>query len=95
MTNYEAACALVALIETNLSLGRTHYRAKSGQILTTLDEVINAILTHTLQEPQCQTNSNSEAALNVTSPSSNGLTSRRINALAFTSPAATILLPAG
>jgi len=41
---YEAALQLVALIEQHLSAGTRHYRTKSGELLRTLDQVINAIL---------------------------------------------------
>lgn len=45
---YYAAVELVARIDTDLTAGARHYRAKSGRLLTTLDEVINAILANEL-----------------------------------------------
>ena len=46
---YYAALELVAGIEENLASGRHHYRAKSGELLVTLDEVVNAIVNHQLE----------------------------------------------
>lgn len=41
---YQAALKLVARIDEDLTRSIRHYRNKSGQLLTTLDEVIRAIL---------------------------------------------------
>lgn len=41
---YEAAFTLVQLIEEHLKDGTQHYRTKSGILLRTLDQVVNAIL---------------------------------------------------
>lgn len=41
---YYAALNLVALIDETLSRGTRHYRNKAGVLLTTLDEVVHAIL---------------------------------------------------
>lgn len=41
---YYAALELVAQIDEDLTRGVRHYRNKAGVLLTTLDEVINAIL---------------------------------------------------
>jgi hypothetical protein len=41
---YEAALELVRLIDQHLTLGTQHYRTKSGTLLRTLDQVVNAIL---------------------------------------------------
>ncbi len=41
---YSAALELVARIDENLTRGICHYRTKAGQLLTTLDEVVRAIL---------------------------------------------------
>ncbi|HMQ50513.1 MAG TPA: hypothetical protein PKE64_14620 [Anaerolineae bacterium] len=41
---YYAALELVTRIDEELSRGIRHYRSRSGVLLTTLDEVINAIL---------------------------------------------------
>jgi len=46
---YYAALELVAGIEENLASGRRHYRAKNGELLVTLDEVVNAIVNHRLE----------------------------------------------
>ena len=43
-----AALELVALIDKNLSRGICHYRDKTGRLLTTLDEVVHAILNNDL-----------------------------------------------
>lgn len=51
---YYAALELVARIDDELTRGVRHYRTTSGQLLTTLDEVINAMLTDTLELPQVQ-----------------------------------------
>lgn len=41
---YQAALELVAEIDYNLTTGRGHYYNSMGEILTTLDEVVRAIL---------------------------------------------------
>jgi len=46
---YYAALKLVAGIEQNLASGCRHYRTKNGKLLTTLDEVVNAIVNHQLE----------------------------------------------
>ena len=46
---YEAALELVASIDEHLAKGTKHYRTTSGRLLRTLDEVVNAIMTNTLQ----------------------------------------------
>ena len=51
---YAAALELVARIDDELTRGIRHYRTKTGQLLTTLDEVINAILTDNLMLPEVQ-----------------------------------------
>ena len=51
---YNAALKLVAQIDEDLAKGIRHYRTKSGQLLTTLDQVINAILEDNLLLPQVQ-----------------------------------------
>jgi hypothetical protein len=48
-TAYEAALELVQLIDAHLTNGTQHYRTKSGQLLRTLDQVVNAILADNLQ----------------------------------------------
>lgn len=45
---YEAALELVARIDEHLTRGTRHYRTKSGELLRTLDQVVNAILTDNL-----------------------------------------------
>ena len=51
---YNAALKLVAQIDEDLTKGIRHYRTKNGQLLTTLDQVINAILADNLLLPQAQ-----------------------------------------
>lgn len=51
---YYAALELVARIDEELTLGIKHYRSKSGRLLTTLDEVVNAILDDTLAVAEAQ-----------------------------------------
>jgi len=51
---YNAALELVAIIDENLTRGVYHYRNKAGVLLTTLDEVINAILCDDLHLPAYQ-----------------------------------------
>ncbi|MBN1995685.1 MAG: hypothetical protein JW953_23560 [Anaerolineae bacterium] len=41
---YYAALKLVARIDEDLSLGIRHYRNRAGRLLTTLDQVVHAIL---------------------------------------------------
>jgi hypothetical protein len=50
--HFKSACLLAHLIDLTLESGRVHYRTKAGQLLTTLDEVINAILNLGLLEPE-------------------------------------------
>jgi len=45
---HRAALELVALIDKNLSRGICHYRDRTGRLLTTLDEVIHAVLNNDL-----------------------------------------------
>jgi hypothetical protein len=45
---YQAALELVAQIDEDLTRGTRHYRTRSGQLLTTLDEVVHAILADNL-----------------------------------------------
>ncbi|HEY85736.1 MAG TPA: hypothetical protein G4N96_11575 [Chloroflexi bacterium] len=45
---YETALELVAQIDDHLTNGTRHYRAASGELLRTLDQVVNAILDDTL-----------------------------------------------
>lgn len=49
---YYAALELVANIDEALTRGTRHYRNKAGDLLTTLDEVIHAILDNDLQLPE-------------------------------------------
>lgn len=49
---YQAALELVAIIDENLTRGVFHYRNKAGVLLTTLDEVIHAILDDNLLLPE-------------------------------------------
>jgi len=51
---YYAALELVAEIDEGLTRGTRHYRNKAGVLLTSLDEVINAILTDDLAVPELQ-----------------------------------------
>jgi hypothetical protein len=51
---YNAALKLVAQIDEDLSKGIRHYRTKGGQLLITLDQVVNAILADNLMLPQVQ-----------------------------------------
>ncbi len=51
---YNAALKLVAQIDEDLDKGIRHYRTKSGRLLTTLDQVINAILEDNLLLPEVQ-----------------------------------------
>jgi len=53
---YEAALELVARIDEDLTRGIRHYRNKGGKLLTTLDEVINAILSNDLLLPEQREN---------------------------------------
>ena len=41
---YPAALALVTVIDANLKFNTQHYRTRSGRLLRTLDQVVNAIL---------------------------------------------------
>lgn len=45
---YHLALELVAIIDEDLSRGTRHYRTKTGQLLTTLDQVIRAALDRNL-----------------------------------------------
>ena len=45
---YNAALELVALIDQHLAAGTQHYRTRSGELLRTLDQVVNAILADNL-----------------------------------------------
>jgi hypothetical protein len=46
---YHLAYALVASIDADLQTGRRHYRDWTGRLLTTLEEVLRAILERELQ----------------------------------------------
>ncbi len=46
--SYYAALKLVARIDDDLAKGTRHYRTKAGVLLTTLDEVVRAILSDDL-----------------------------------------------
>ena len=46
---YQTAYQLVEQIEQHLASGTKHYRTKSGALLRTLDQVVNAILADNLQ----------------------------------------------
>lgn len=45
---YQASLKLVAIIDHDLTRGIRHYRNKGGVLLTTLDEVVRAILANDL-----------------------------------------------
>lgn len=49
---YHAALELVARIDEDLTRGIRHYRTKAGVLLTTLDEVVRAILDDNLLAPE-------------------------------------------
>ncbi len=49
---YALALRLVGEIDTHLRRGTRHYYDSQGRLLTTLDEVVNAILSNTLQQTQ-------------------------------------------
>jgi len=51
---YQAALKLVARIDEDLTRGIRHYRNKAGVLLTTMDEVIRAILDNDLLLPEEQ-----------------------------------------
>ena len=51
---YHAALVLVAQIDEDLTRGVRHYRDKTGMLLTTLDEVVRAILDNNLLLPEEQ-----------------------------------------
>lgn len=51
---YYAALQLVAEIDEALTRGTHHYRNKAGELLTTLDEVIHAILANDLLLPKAE-----------------------------------------
>jgi hypothetical protein len=51
---YYAALELVARIDDDLTRGTRHYRNKDGILLTTLDEVVRAILENDLLSPEVQ-----------------------------------------
>ncbi len=55
-TTYNAALELVARIDEDLTRGIRHYRTEAGVLLTTLDEVIHAILDDNLLVPAEQEN---------------------------------------
>jgi hypothetical protein len=46
---YQAAVDLVKRIDDELARGVRHYRTKNGKLLTTLDQVVNAILNNDLE----------------------------------------------
>lgn len=46
--HFKSACLLAHRINTDLETGRVHYRTKAGLLLTTLDEVVRALLDHEL-----------------------------------------------
>lgn len=41
---YAAALLLVADIDEGLTSGRSHYRSRAGRLLTSLDEIVRAII---------------------------------------------------
>lgn len=47
---YRASLELVARIDENLTRGVKHYRTRTGLLLTTLDEVVRAIVAGNLME---------------------------------------------
>lgn len=49
---YLTALELVARIDADLTRGIRHYRTQTGHLLTTLDEVIHALIDRTLAEPE-------------------------------------------
>lgn len=49
---YQAALKLVARIDEDLTRGIRHYRTRAGELLTTLDEVVRAILGNDLLLPE-------------------------------------------
>jgi len=49
---YQAALKLVARIDEDLTKGIRHYRTKGGKLLTTLDEVVHAILDNDLMQQE-------------------------------------------
>lgn len=51
---YYAALELVARIDEDLTRGIRHYRTKAGVLLTSLDEVVRAILDDNLLVPEQQ-----------------------------------------
>ncbi len=51
---YYAALKLVARIDEDLTRGTRHYRNKAGVLLTTLDEVVRAILEDDLLLPEVE-----------------------------------------
>ena len=52
---YYAALELVAQIDEALTRGTRHYRNKAGELLTTLDQVVYAILNNDLLLPDAAT----------------------------------------
>lgn len=50
---YVAALRLVDRIDLEVSQGLRHYRDCNGTLLTTLDQVVNAILNSTLDLSKC------------------------------------------
>lgn len=48
--NYKSALELVARIDEDLTRGHPHYRTRAGELLTTLDLVVVAILSDNLAE---------------------------------------------
>ena len=50
ITKYCLALKLVAQIDTHLTNRTRHYRNKAGELLTSLDQIINAILNDELRE---------------------------------------------
>ena len=53
-STYYAALKLVARIDDDLTKGIRHYRNQAGELLTTLDQVVHAILTDDLLLPEEQ-----------------------------------------
>jgi hypothetical protein len=51
---YQSALELVARIDEELTRGVRHYRNRSGVLLTTLDEVVHAILADDLMLPEME-----------------------------------------
>lgn len=49
---FKSACLLAHQIDCDLDAGRYHYRNRAGELLTTLDQIVAAILSNNLLEPE-------------------------------------------